>query len=121
MSKIIRHNVTRRGSDMVVYGGVVKLVDIPPSEDGDIRSQTQGLLDDMEEMLVEAGSSKSHILMATIYLTDMADYDAMNEVWDAWLPEGTAPVRACIQVAGLARPGWKVEIAVEAALADTSA
>jgi enamine deaminase RidA (YjgF/YER057c/UK114 family) len=46
----------------------------------------------------------------------MADYDAMNAVWDAWLPAGTAPSRACVQVVRLARPGWKVEIAVQAAV-----
>jgi len=118
MNKIIRHEVMPRGSDMVVFNDVVRLVDIPPSEEGDITTQTQGLLYDMEAMLLEAGSSKSHLLMATIYLTDMADYDAMNAVWEAWIPEGTAPVRACIQVAGLAKPGWKIEIAVEAALTD---
>ncbi|OZG74478.1 hypothetical protein BTA51_05585 [Hahella sp. CCB-MM4] len=120
MSKITRHTITTRASDMVAYNGVLRLVDIPPTEDGDITSQTQGLLDDLEQMLEEGGSSKAHLLMATIYLTDMADYDAFNAVWDAWLPEGHAPVRACIQVAGLALPGWKVEIAVEAALKESS-
>ncbi|WP_020410835.1 RidA family protein [Hahella ganghwensis] len=119
MSDIKRHVVTPRASDMVAYNGVLRLVDIPPTEDGDITSQTRGLLEDMEQMLIDGGSSKSHLLMATIYLTDMADYDAFNAVWDEWLPEGTAPVRACIKVAGLALPGWKVEIAAEAALIDS--
>jgi enamine deaminase RidA (YjgF/YER057c/UK114 family) len=54
--------------------------------------------------------------MATLYLTDMADYDAVNAVWEAWLPPGCAPSRACVQVVRLAAPGWKVEIAVQAAV-----
>jgi len=47
---------------------------------------------------------------------DMADYDAVNAVWDAWVPPGTAPSRACVQVKALAQPGWRVEIAVQAAV-----
>jgi enamine deaminase RidA (YjgF/YER057c/UK114 family) len=53
--------------------------------------------------------------MATIYLVDMADYAGMNAVWDAWVPPGSAPARACVQVAGLADPGWRIEIALAAA------
>ena len=67
-------------------------------------------------LLAQAGSDKSQLLMVTIYLADMADYDAMNAVWDAWLPEGCAPARACVQ-ARLARPEYRVEMAFTAALA----
>ena len=56
------------------------------------------------------------LLLVTLYLTDMNDYDAVNAVWDAWVPAGTAPTRACVQVTRLAAPGWKVEVAVQAAL-----
>ena len=66
----------------------------------------------------QAGSGKERLLMATLYLTDMADYDVVNAVWDAWVPAGTAPSRACVQVVRLAKPGWRVEIAVQAALRD---
>ena len=53
--------------------------------------------------------------MATVYLVHVSDYARMNHVWDDWLPEGTAPCRACVQVAGLAREGWRIEIALTAA------
>jgi len=52
--------------------------------------------------------------MVTVYLADMADYDGMNAVWDAWVPDGHAPTRACVQ-ARLAKPGWRVEMAITAA------
>ena len=52
--------------------------------------------------------------MTTIYLRDMADYDAMNAVWDNWVPEGMAPVRACVQ-ARLANPEMRIEVVVIAA------
>ena len=56
-------------------------------------------------------------LLVQVFLTDMdRDYDGFNAVWDAWLPEGTAPSRACVEVKGLAKPGWKVELVVTAAV-----
>ena len=65
--------------------------------------------------LAEAGSDKSRILRAHIYLSDIADIAAMNAVWDAWVVPGTAPPRATVQAA-LADPGWKIEIVVTAAV-----
>ena len=69
-------------------------------------------------MLEEAGSSPSQLLQATIWLADMADFDAMNAVWDAWVPEGQAPARACGE-AKLASPELKVEIIIVAVCADS--
>ena len=112
---IQRRGVTARYADSTTHAGVVYTVDVPASADTDIRTQTAETLAGLERLLAEAGSAKSRILMATIYLVDMADYDGMNEVWDAWLPPGCAPARACVRVAGLARPGWRVEIALTAA------
>ena len=63
----------------------------------------------------KAGSDKRRILRAQIYLADIADFDAMNRAWDAWVVPGEAPARATVQ-APLARPGWKVEIVVTAAV-----
>eukprot|EP00825_Cyclidium_porcatum_P005880 TRINITY_DN1288_c0_g2_i17.p3 TRINITY_DN1288_c0_g2~~TRINITY_DN1288_c0_g2_i17.p3 ORF type:complete len:118 (+),score=12.19 TRINITY_DN1288_c0_g2_i17:41-394(+) len=113
---IQRHGTTRRYSDSVVHNGTVYLVEVPSNLDGDIRAQTENLLAGIERLLAQAGSDKSRLLMVTVYLSDMADYDAMNAVWDTWVPEGQAPTRACVQ-ARLAHPGYRVEIALTAALA----
>ncbi|AVZ80406.1 hypothetical protein C3497_13960 [Zoogloeaceae bacteirum Par-f-2] len=118
MTDIVRRGVTARYADSVTHAGVVYLVEVPASEGTDIRTQTRETLASIERQLLAAGSDTTRILMATIYLADMADYDGMNEVWDAWLPAGSAPARACVRVAGLARPGWRVEIALTAALSN---
>ena len=112
--QIQRHGSTRRYSDSVVHNGTVYLVEVPSNLDADITGQTENLLASIERLLAQAGSDKSRLLMATIYLADMADYSAMNKVWDAWLPEGSAPARACVQ-ARLANPGFRVEIVLTAA------
>jgi enamine deaminase RidA (YjgF/YER057c/UK114 family) len=112
--QIQRHGSTRRYSDSVVHNGTVYLVEVPSNLDADITGQTENLLASIERLLAQAGSDKSRLLMATIYLADMADYSAMNAVWDAWLPEGSAPARACVQ-ARLANPGFRVEIVLTAA------
>lgn len=112
--QIQRHGSTRRYSDSVVHNGTVYLVEVPSNLDADITGQTENLLASIERLLAQAGSDKSCLLMATIYLADMADYSAMNAVWDAWLPEGSAPARACVQ-ARLANPGFRVEIVLTAA------
>ncbi|WP_373460703.1 Rid family hydrolase [Pseudomonas sp. W3I7] len=54
----------------------------------------------------EAGSSCEHLLQVTIWLADMADFEAMNEVWDAWVPEGHSPARACGEKSWLFRDCW---------------
>lgn len=112
---IQRIGVTPRYADAVVSGGVVHAVEVPADEHGDIAEQTRGLLSALEATLERAGSSKARLLTATVYLTDMADYDGFNAVWDAWLVPGCAPSRACVKVAGLARAGWRVEVVVSAA------
>lgn len=112
--QIQRHGSTRRYSDSVVHNGTVYLVEVPSNLDADITGQTENLLASIERLLAQAGSDKFRLLMATIYLADMADYGAMNAVWDAWLPEGSAPARACVQ-ARLANPEFRVEIVLTAA------
>lgn len=111
---IERHGTTRRYSDTVVHGGTVYLVEVPQTLSADITGQTREMLDSVETLLEQAGSDKSRLLQATIYLRDMADYAAMNAVWDDWVPEGTAPVRACVE-ARLANPDMRVEIVIVAA------
>ncbi|WP_372521222.1 RidA family protein [Limnobacter sp.] len=112
---IQRHGTTKRYSDSTCYNGVVYLVEVPSIEQGDIVAQATDLLANVDARLAEAGSNKSQLLQVQIFLTDMADYDGFNTVWEAWLPEGSAPSRACVQVKGLARPGWRVELVITAA------
>lgn len=114
MMHIQRHGTARRYSDSVVHNGTVYLVEVPADNAGDIAAQTASLLAGVDRLLAQAGSDKSRLLMVTVYLVDLADYDGMNAVWDAWLPEACAPTRACVQ-ARLANPGWRVEMAVVAA------
>ena len=81
-----------------------------------IEDQAREVLAQLEATLLRAGSAKSRLLMCTIYLADMADRAAFNQLWDPWLESGTAPVRACVQV-GLAEPDYKLEIHAVAATA----
>ncbi len=112
---IQRYGTTRRYSDAVVHAATVYLVEVSSLATAGVAEQTADMLASVERQLMQLGSDKAHLLMATIYLADMADYDAMNAVWDAWLPEGCAPTRACVQ-ARLAKPEYRVEIALTAAI-----
>ncbi len=111
---IQRLGTTRRYSDAVIHGDTVYAVEVPQSLSADIATQTREVLAGIEKLLLAAGSDKSRLLQATIYLSDMADYEAMNAVWDDWLPAGTAPVRACVGIR-LAHPGYRIEAVVIAA------
>ena len=115
-----RHHVGKRLSDMVVHrapnAGTVYLAgQVADSPDLDITGQTREVLASIDRLLAEAGTDKTRILSATIYLPSMADYAAMNEVWDAWVPQGHTPARATVE-AGLANAAYKIEIQVTAAL-----
>lgn len=112
---IQRHGVTARWADKVVHNGTVYLVEVPSSTAADIGVQAVEVLASIERQLAEVGSDKSRLLMATIYLKDFADAPAFNAVWEAWLPAGCAPARACVR-ADLADPGYRVEIALTAAV-----
>jgi enamine deaminase RidA (YjgF/YER057c/UK114 family) len=111
---IERLNPTPRYADATIHNGQVFAVEVPAT-DGDIRVQSESMLTLLEATLIKAGSSKAHLLMATVYLVDMADYTGFNAVWETWLPAGCAPARACLQVARLASPQLRVEIAIIAA------
>ena len=111
---IERLGTTRRYSDVVIHANTVYLVEVPQTLSADITTQTQEVLSSIEKLLLQAGSDKTRLLQVTLYLPDMSDYDAMNAVWDDWVPEGTAPVRACIG-GKLANPGFRIEAVVTAA------
>ena len=105
-----------RMSEASIHGGIAYLAgQVPVTPDADIETQTREVLAEIDELLAKCGSDKTRILRAQIYLADIADFDAMNRAWDAWVVPGEAPARATVQ-APLARPGWKVEIVVTAAI-----
>lgn len=112
---IERYGITQRYSDLVVHNETIYLVEVPVTEGANATVQTRELLHSVERQLHAVGSDKSKLLMVQIYLRDMADYSAMNDVWEDWLPNGTAPVRACVQ-AQLANPGFRVEMVITAAV-----
>ena len=113
---IQRLHVAARYSEAAVFNGVVYLAGmVPECEATDIRSQTADVLQQIEQRLAEAGSDKTRILRTQIYLKDIADITAMNEVWDAWVVAGSAPPRATVQAA-LANPAYLIEVVVTAAV-----
>ncbi len=101
MSKIVKHNGVAYLCGQVGDGKTVA-------------EQTSDCLSRVDALLNRAGSSRSEMMQVTIWLADMADFTEMNEVWDAWVPDGEAPARACGE-ARLARAELRVEIIVTAA------
>lgn len=102
-------------SQGVIHGDTVYLSGLVARDlDADVKGQTAQILDRIDELLAAAGSDKTKLLKANIWLTDIATWADMNEVWAAWVPAGAAPARATVE-APLANPRIKVEIMVEAA------
>lgn len=113
---IQRFDVGPRLSEMAVHNGVVYLAgQIAEDATQGIAGQTRQVLGEIDALLARAGTDKSKILRAEIFIKDLQDFEAMNRVWDAWVPEGNAPPRATVQ-ANLARPAWLIEIVVTAAV-----
>lgn len=105
-----------RMSEAVVHNGVVYLAgQVSTGGAMDIGGQTREVLAAIDEVLARAGTDKSRVLRAQIFLTDMADFPGLNAVWDQWVVPGQTPARATVQAA-LAKPQWKVEIVITAAL-----
>jgi enamine deaminase RidA (YjgF/YER057c/UK114 family) len=112
---IERQEIGQRMSRIVKHNGTIYLCgQVAADANAGIAEQTQTMLDKVEALLKQAGSDKEHILSATVYIRDMKDFAAMNAVWDAWVPEGHAPARACVE-ARMARPELLVEVSVIAA------
>ena len=111
-----RFDVGTRLSEMTVHHGVCYLAgQVPADATQDMAGQSTQVLAAIDALLARAGSDKSKLLMCQIFITDLADFPAMNAVWEAWLPAGHAPARATV-VARLAKPEWRVEMVVTAAL-----
>lgn len=115
MSKDIqRLEMGTRMSGAVLHGDTVYLSGKVGKGD-DVTAQSKSALAEVDRMLALAGTSKSRILMATVWLADMADFEAMNAVWDAWIDPANPPARATGE-ARLATPYYKVEFMITAAL-----
>jgi enamine deaminase RidA (YjgF/YER057c/UK114 family) len=111
---ITRHHTNQRMSQIVVHNDTVYLAgQVANDASADITVQTQQVLQKVDALLAEAGSDKSKILSAQIWIASMGHFAQMNEVWDAWVPSGHAPARACIE-ARLASPDLLVEIGIVA-------
>jgi enamine deaminase RidA (YjgF/YER057c/UK114 family) len=116
MSDIQRFDTGPRMSEMTVYNGVAYLAgQVASDESADAQGQTAQVLGMIDALLARAGSDKTRILRAQIFLADLADFPAMNAAWEAWVPAGHTPARATVE-ARLAKPQWKVEIVVTAAV-----
>lgn len=117
MTDIERIGVAARYSDLVIAGDTAYFSGyVPETSLGlSVTEQTRDVLAQIEQSLADIGSDKSKLLHATIWLADMASYDEMNAVWDAWVLPRQAPARACVE-SRLADPEYKLEIQVIAAL-----
>ena len=113
---IERIGTGQRMSRIVKHHGVAYLCG-QVGEGATVAEQTADCLSRVDALLEQAGSSRTQILQAIIWLADMQDFAEMNAVWDAWVPEGHAPARACGE-ARLARDALRVEIIVTAAISD---
>ena len=112
---IERLHVGPRLSQIAIHGDTVYTAGIVADDPkADAAGQTQQILAKIDQYLREAGSDKTKMLSVSIWLADIKDFAAMNGVWDAWVPKGNSPPRACVE-SKLAAPQYKVEIRVVAA------
>lgn len=111
---ITRLDPGARMSEAVIHGDTLYLAGQVGEPGDDVVAQTKTALAEIDALLARAGSDKSKILMAVIWLADIADFAAMNSVWDAWVDTANPPARATSE-ARLADPGYKVEIVITAA------
>jgi enamine deaminase RidA (YjgF/YER057c/UK114 family) len=115
---IQRRNVGKRLSGLVIHqpSGTAYLAgQVADDPKADVTGQTEQVLAQIDDLLFEAGSDKSKILSATIYLPDMGDFAAMNAVWEKWVVPGHTPARATVE-ARLAAPEYRIEIQIVAAV-----
>lgn len=114
MSDITRLETGARMSEAVVYNGLIFLAGQIGAPGTSVRKQTEAALAEVDRLLAAAGSDKTRILSAQIWLADIADFAEMNAVWDAWVAPGHTPARATGE-SKLAAPDYKVEVIVVAA------
>lgn len=113
---IQRFETNQRMSRAVIHNNTVYLCgQVASDASADMAEQTRTTLEKIDALLASVGTDKTRMLSVTIYISDMALFQEMNAVWDAWVPEGLAPARACVQ-AKMARPELLVEMSVIAAV-----
>ena len=112
---IRRIDVGPRMSDIVIHNNTIYLAGQVGAPGASVTEQTKAVLASIDELLAKAGSDKTKILQAIIWLADMNTFGEMNAVWDAWVPQGHTPARATGE-AKLATPDYKVEIIITAAI-----
>jgi len=114
--KIERHETGPRMSKAVIHGDTVYLAGIVADGPKGKRwpSKPKNILSQIDGFLALAGTDKTKLLSANIWITDMANFAEMNSVWDSWVSPGNTPARATVE-AKLASPDYKVEIMVVAA------
>ena len=113
-----RINPGKRMSEAVIHNGMAYLAGFVAEETKgkSVREQTADILAQIDATLKKAGTNKSNIVKANIWLTSMDGFAQMNEAWDAWVPADATPARATVESPRLAAPGYDVEIMVEAAV-----
>jgi enamine deaminase RidA (YjgF/YER057c/UK114 family) len=114
---IKRFDVGSRMSQAVAHGNTVYVAGqvARNAPNGSVTDQTKDILAIIDRLLAQAGSDKSKLLSANVWLADIATFNEMNAVWDAWVAPGSTPCRACVE-SRLASPQYNVEIMVTAAL-----
>ncbi|ACY52728.1 MULTISPECIES: RidA family protein [Vibrio] len=115
MNNVQKQYSNKRMSKVVIHNDTVYLCGQVGVKGTSVAEQTEEALKRVEDLLIEAGSDRKHVLQTIVWLADMKDFDEMNGVWDTWFEEGYAPARACGE-AKLASPELKVELIVTAAL-----
>ena len=115
MKKIVRKHVTERMSKIVIHNDIVYLCGQVGMPDTPLQNQAKEMLSRVDQLLEEAGTDKSRMLSATVYLSDIRYFTDFNEIWDEWVAPGTAPARACVE-ARMAHPGLFCEVSVVVAL-----
>ena len=116
---IVYKETNRRMSQVVKAGATIYLAGqlAYKNQSADVDVQMREILDRIDRFLAEFGTDRRSLVSATVWLDNIGDYDAINAVWDSWVPEGHAPARACVE-AKLAMTGFKVEVAATAYVGD---
>lgn len=115
MNDIVRLGVTPRWSDAVIHAGVAYFVEVPDDPTLDPAAQFAQVLDQVTRRLDQVGSDRTRLLQVLIYLPNANDLPTFNALWDAWVPAGHAPSRACV-ITALAGAGYRVELVCTAAI-----
>ncbi len=118
MNDICRVGVTKRWSDVVVFGGLAYFVEVPDDANGSPNQQFEQIFRQMDARLTEIGSNRQRLIQVLVYLPYAEDLPIFNELWDAWVPMGHAPSRACTHPP-LASSGYRVELVITAAIASS--